>query len=130
MNKAKELAKTKRRLDKLWREAIMKNYGGACVVCGSTAKSLNCHHVITRRNQWGRWFIPNGLVLCPTHHKFSITCSAHQAPTGVFLCQGVFTFVELWDWFMALDEQTNGRGSFVFDEEQIEAHLKGIARGY
>ena len=126
MNKAKELAKTKRRLDKLWREAVIKDYGGACMICRSIDKGLNCHHVVTRRNQWGRWYIPNGVLLCPTHHKFSVTCSAHQAPPSIFLCIPI----NIEDWFVLLDRQTNGRGPFVFEEAKIEAHLKGEAYGY
>jgi hypothetical protein len=126
MNKAKEQLKLERRLDKLWHEAVLARSGGKCVLTGSTEK-VNTHHVVTRRNKWGRWFIPNGLTLCPSAHKFSVRCSAHQAPTNLLFQLSIAGLFPNWcdflDWMERLNTQTD-RPKGPIDYEAVEAHLK------
>ncbi len=40
---------------------------------------LNVHHYFGRRNRATRWWIPNAVVLCYTHHKGGVK-SAHENP--------------------------------------------------
>lgn len=69
----------KNKADKLWREAVWKRDKYQCQVCGKEAR--NAHHIVGRRNFRLRWEIDNGITLCPYHHTFSSTFSAHQTPT-------------------------------------------------
>lgn len=129
MNKAKELRKLERQLDKMWHDAVIKKFRGKCVLTGSTEK-INAHHVVTRRNKWGRWYIPNGMTLSPSAHKFSVRVSAHQAPTNLFYklyLDGVLpNFVV---WFEDLDRQTN-RPIGSIDYEAVKLHLEGKREDY
>ena len=68
------------KLDKAWSAYVKERAGNRCEYCGST-KNLNSHHIIGRRNKATRWEISNGVCICPLHHVFSSTFSAHQTPT-------------------------------------------------
>jgi hypothetical protein len=72
------LTKHKNRLDKIWSEKVKENADFKCEVCGET-KYLNSHHYIGRRSMATRWWLPNGICLCPKCHTFG-TQSAHQHP--------------------------------------------------
>ena len=66
------------KLDDLWSK-LVKERDGACVYCGKTTY-LNAHHIYSRSNRSTRWYLPNGITLCPAHHTFSSTFSAHKTP--------------------------------------------------
>jgi hypothetical protein len=123
--KQKEIRKLENRLDKMWHEAVLKAFKGKCWACDAKVK-INTHHTTTRRNKWGRWFIPNGVALCPSHHKFSVTCSAHQAPTNLFYR---YRFMDLTSWWDILSKQTD-RPKGLIDYEAVERHLEGKQDGY
>jgi hypothetical protein len=64
--------KDKFRFDKLWSEAIKREANFRCEMCGSD-RSLNSHHIFSRRYLSVRWAMRNGICLCAKHHFF-----AHQ----------------------------------------------------
>jgi len=132
VNKAKELRKLERQLDKMWHDAVVKKFGGVCVLTGSTEK-LNAHHVVTRRNKWGRWFIPNGLLLSPSAHKFSVRISAHQAPTNLVFWLWSHSFFSdnyaTFRWMGQIYDQTD-RPKGPIDYEAVKRHLQGKQEGY
>jgi hypothetical protein len=77
MNKKINLAKLKRKADKLWSEAIRKI--GHCEICGAT-DYLNAHHIVSRKNSNLRWNLRNGVCLCAGKcHKFGLN-SVHNNP--------------------------------------------------
>lgn len=69
-----------KKLDNLWRKKVIEYYGVNCTIqeCyKSLEKGINTHHFIGRRNRALRWYIPNGIPLCPGCHTFKAQ-SAHQ----------------------------------------------------
>ena len=72
----------RRACDELWSLSVRSRDGFKCAICGNT-KMPNAHHLITRKVFKYRYDISNGLTLCPDHHEFSVTCSAHTAPWGL-----------------------------------------------
>lgn len=76
--KLESKARIRRRLMKLWTMAVHAEYGEKCAVCGSDSKP-NAHHIESRVMFKGLRYDPmNGVLLCPTHHKFGKD-SAHMA---------------------------------------------------
>jgi len=72
-------AKIRRRLLRLWKEKVRWGWKNQCGVCGRKDKELlpngklailNCHHIESERNQVTRYDPVNGILLCPSHHKF------------------------------------------------------------
>lgn len=71
-------ARIRRRLMKLWTMAVHAQFMEKCAVCGSDYKP-NAHHIESRIMFKGLRYDPmNGVLLCPTHHKFGKD-SAHMA---------------------------------------------------
>ena len=71
------LKRLKRTAHKLWRECVLMKFDGKCVVCGATVLP-NCHHIVSEHLfSWMRYNPDNGIVLCPSHHKFN-RFSAHK----------------------------------------------------
>jgi hypothetical protein len=66
-------------LDEMWQTVCKTRDGYKCQVCGK-AEYVNVHHIIGRQNYGTRWLPENGICLCPSHHKFSRTDSAHINP--------------------------------------------------
>ena len=77
-----------KKLDDIWREKIYAKAGNKCEFCGKTER-LNAHHIYSRSNHAVRWYIPNGICLCVSHHVFSSSFSAHKTP------------MEFVEWIMA-----------------------------
>ena len=75
----KKLTKTQliKKCDTLWAEITKKRAGFRCEYCGET-HYLNSHHIFSRSNKSTRWDLNNACVLCPAHHTFSSTFSAHK----------------------------------------------------
>ena len=65
--------------DREWAKKIKEKYGNRCIVCAET-KYINAHHIIPRQKKEFRHDLRNGIALCPSHHRFSFTFSAHQNP--------------------------------------------------
>jgi len=84
---AKLFRKQANKAMKLWLAAVRKVGKNQCFICGikqgekvnGKPVRLNCHHIEDRNNWALRFDIYNGVLLCPTHHKFGID-SAHKAP--------------------------------------------------
>ena len=51
-------------LSALWRRAVLKRCGYRCVVCQGKG-TLQIHHVIHRRYKMLRWYVVNGVPVCP-----------------------------------------------------------------
>jgi hypothetical protein len=65
--------------DDLWRQMIFEIEGHKCAVCGAT-EHLNAHHLIPRTFLYFRHDLRNGILLCPSHHKYGNVLSAHKNP--------------------------------------------------
>jgi 5-methylcytosine-specific restriction endonuclease McrA len=65
--------------DELWAVSVKTRDGYKCAVCGDT-NMPNAHHLITRKVFKYRWNVDNGITLCPKHHEFDVSFSAHTAP--------------------------------------------------
>ena len=76
MNKAREERLHKKKLHKIWAEAVKLKFDNRCVLCGET-KRLNAHHIIPKEVDDTRYDVDNGIALCPKHHKFG-KYSAHR----------------------------------------------------
>ena len=64
--------------DKADAEITRLHSGRACVVCGTCLHTCG-HHLIPRsRSSYLRHDLRNIFVLCPSHHMFSNTLSAHS----------------------------------------------------
>ena len=94
----KNIAKLKRKCDKVWSEKIRSI--GQCQRCKSE-DFLNAHHLVTRRNSNLRWDLQNGLCLCCRCHKFSLD-SFHNSPITVI------------DWFK--------------EHQSVESHLRIVSQ--
>lgn len=68
-----------KKLDKIWSLAIRSK--GKCEICNKKGDEcqLHPHHYVGRKNRATRWYLPNGICLCATHHTMG-TKSAHQDP--------------------------------------------------
>jgi len=75
MNKKKQEKKERNKLDKEWKQQIKLRDVG-CVICGVSERA-NCHHIISRNIKELRHDVMNGILLCPSHHKWG-TFSAHK----------------------------------------------------
>ena len=77
--------KKKKSIDKilldLWAEAVKIRAGHKCEYCG-IMKTLNSHHIFSKRHRATRWDIDNGICLCSGCHTLR-TFSAHQSPDFV-----------------------------------------------
>ena len=62
--------------DKAWKEIIHRPH--VCAICASTS-NLQAHHLISRYVVCLRHNINNGLLTCPSCHKYSKRLSAHGA---------------------------------------------------
>ena len=105
------------KLDKKFREAINERDNHICQRCGNPGN--NCHHIVGRRNRSVRWFIPNGLLLCPGCHTFR-TDSFHQNPRVT-----MEWFEEKYpDRYQAIKERENKILKQTFDEVWEELNGK------
>ncbi len=58
-----------RHLQKLWREAVLLEWGGKCVLESMACQgTLECHHIKKRRVPHLRHVSSNGVPLCKYHH--------------------------------------------------------------
>jgi hypothetical protein len=67
-----------KKLDDLWALRVKEKAEFKCEYCGKE-EGLNSHHIFSRSNHSVRWYIPNGLCLCVSHHVFG-NFSAHKSP--------------------------------------------------
>lgn len=77
ISKSKLLKKLRNKCKKLWRESVFKLWNGKCIICGSTHLP-NAHHIVPRIFMTLRYNPINGILLCPSHHKFNCYFSAHK----------------------------------------------------
>ena len=61
-----------RDLQKLWREAVLLEWGGKCALESMDCQgTLECHHIKKRRVPHLRHVSSNGVPLCKYHHRTS-----------------------------------------------------------
>ena len=65
-------------LDKKWGK-LVRDRDGSCRYCGLTT-NLAAHHIFGRGRSGTRYVLDNGITLCPSHHVFNDTFSAHKTP--------------------------------------------------
>ena len=70
----------RKKMDKRWSELVKERAGYKCEKCGTKKKRLHSHHIMGRRILQTRWYLPNGMCLCSSCHKFSVKFSAHETP--------------------------------------------------
>ena len=118
--KLDSIPKIKRRLMKLWSEAVRHRDGHQCIYCGIKAGDINkngkivkcdAHHCQTReaKNSPLKYDIRNGITLCPSHHKFSNELSAHKCP------------ITFYKW---LSENYPDQYNFVLENSSITVDLE------
>ena len=75
--KLEPLARIRRRLMRLWTARVGEDWCHRCAVCGSES-TPNAHHMENRNTCRALRYDPmNGILLCPSHHKFGKD-SAHK----------------------------------------------------
>lgn len=75
--KLESLARIRRRLMRLWTAKVAEMWDHKCAVCGSESLP-NAHHMENRNTCGALRYDPmNGILLCPSHHKFGKD-SAHK----------------------------------------------------
>ncbi len=57
-------------LDSMWSFIVREKAQGRCEICGVVGKVMNAHHIISRKCASTRWYIPNGICLCVSCHRF------------------------------------------------------------
>lgn len=98
--KLDSLPKIRRRLLKLWSEAVRERDAFSCCFCGVKKGDVNqfnpdlkvkidAHHALQKeiKDCPLKYSIDNGISLCPSHHKFNGETSAHKSP------------IVFYDWF-------------------------------
>jgi hypothetical protein len=73
MNKPKKTkpwnaAKAKRHLDSLWSE-ICHIRDKSCTFCGRDHGKMDANHIMSRRHNSTRWYVPNSNLLCFVCHR-------------------------------------------------------------
>lgn len=99
-NKLEPLPKIKRRLLKLWAEAVRERDGFVCCYCGikhmsdnpknpSSKVKCDSHHLLQKeiKDCPLKFEIKNSALLCSSHHKWDGEFSAHKSP------------IVFYDWF-------------------------------
>ena len=112
----------KNKADKAWGKYIHKRDEG-CLVCGTTSKRTEAHHLISRARVITRHSPENGVLLCSYHHKFCPNESPHAAPLqfSEFLFEN---HPEKYDWFLK-----NRFATGVVDYEKSYYDLKKLIEG-
>lgn len=77
--KKRQIKSIDKYLDEAWSLLIKLLAGHRCEYC-KNPKTLNSHHLYTRRNKSVRWSTVNGICLCAFHHTLSSKFSAHGTP--------------------------------------------------
>jgi len=77
-------------LQKLWRQAVLKEYNYMCANCGlAGAENLECHHIIKRRNKIFRHDWRNGITGCKECHRF------YDSLEGIEFIKSIHGYYEL-----------------------------------
>ena len=83
--------------DKAWRDVIFKISDGKCAICGASDCLLNAHHLIPREIKHLRHCIENGVMACPSHHKYNSKLSAHKSSL-MFAVWLSINQPQQWEW--------------------------------
>lgn len=102
--------------DWLWAKVIAKIYSGKCVVCGSI-KYPNAHHLIPREMYSHRHLIENGVLVCPSCHKYSFQLFAHRG-SAMFYKWLINTYPDKWSWIM--DQHPSKEHTLTFKDAAIK----------
>lgn len=87
-----------------------------CEICGRSG-ILNVHHYFGRLNRATRWWIPNAVVLCYSHHK-GTRWSAHENPEWF---RAKMKKLRGNQWFRDLNKRSNEifKGTY----QEMEKHI-------
>ena len=84
MNKQRRLRIDNRKKLEEWSKLVRSRDGNKCIICPNTEK-INAHHIIPKQWKHLALNIDNGISLCPSHHKYNTTISAHKNPLAFFI---------------------------------------------
>ena len=84
--------------DKAWREIVFILAKGCCEVCGSK-EYPNAHHIFPRNISIYRHEYMNGILLCPSDHKYNFKFSAHKNPMR-FAIWLIKNQPKRWEWLL------------------------------
>lgn len=123
--KLEPLARIRRRLMRLWTQAVHAEWGGKCAVCGSE-RLPNAHHIENRNTCAALRYDPmNGVLLCPSHHKFGKD-SAHKG--GIWFAHWLQTnHRDRWNYVLWHRNDTlnvNDRAALAAVEEMLTGKTK------
>ena len=120
--KIEKLPKIRKRLLKLWSEAIRERDGFVCCYCGvkhgsvnpnNPATNIRCdsHHLLQKeiKDCPLKFEIKNSALLCSSHHKFNGEFSAHKSP------------IVFYDWFR---KKYPERYNFVLENSLVRVDLE------
>mgnify|MGYP003149548067 CR=1 FL=1 len=62
-----------------WRNKVLERDDHKCVICKTSTKRLNAHHLIPKNFKEYEADVDNGLTLCVSHHTLG-RFSAHKHP--------------------------------------------------
>ncbi len=90
-SKSKKLSLLRKKILSLWSKKVRERDLNCCIYCGIKTGEINknnkkiinnAHHCLSKdiKNSLLKYDIRNGVTLCPEHHKWSGTDSAHKAP--------------------------------------------------
>lgn len=111
--------------DKTWKELVFLLGGSKCAICGSV-EYIQAHHIIPRNILLSRHNAMNGILLCPSHHKYSFVFSAHKNPVRFILWLQEHQ-PERWAWLSKnfdpnlelSTEKPNYKGVYTFLLEEV-----------
>lgn len=115
-----------KKLDKLWGKLVKEEAKFKCEICQKSGDEcqLHPHHQIGRRHRSLRWWLPNGVCLCASHHTMGLW-SAHENPewyrTQMLDIRGL-------EWLRELQKRANlpFKGTY----QQVLDYLEGRSEDY
>ncbi len=120
--KLEPIARIRRRLMRLWTAKVGEMWGHKCAVCGNEHLP-NAHHIENRNTSAALRYDPmNGILLCPSHHKFGKD-SAHKG--GIWFADWLQrNHKDRWDYVLlhrSDNVNLNDRDTLA----ELEKRLKG-----
>lgn len=84
MNKQRRERVDRNKKLKEWSKLVRERDNNKCAICPNT-KMINAHHIIPKQWKHLMFNLDNGIALCPTHHKYNYTISAHKNPLAFMI---------------------------------------------
>jgi len=119
------LAQMRKKLDRLWFEAIYKRDKGICQYC-KRGDTLAAHHIFGKKAYpSGRWNLDNGVLLCYAHHIFYAHAKPEEFRRWVIPWMAkrswhmsFYNMEEMYDWLFAHVQEVKQFRACHFEEEK------------